>query len=245
MTPAQLSDVQRRAVRRELPADIESQVGGSTLEKSSLRLIGELLEELNAKTVIEFGSGLSTRYMADTLPTGDEFVLYSVENSRAFLDETMKRVKNRGKVVPCHAPLETYRDKGKSFVTYSAQYLSQIPAGKTFDMVLIDGPLGYFDREAPLYQVKDHLTAETVVLLDDSHRPNEQMALANWKRYWPEANVHSFGLEEPMTAVLIGNPKEREAAPWSVPDKSMSLVKTVGRLAFLWNHRLRGDQYRF
>lgn len=233
MTKEQIEQIYRDSQQQKLPAEIEERSGNATLKRSSLLFLRALAEALKPKVVVEFGSGLSTRLLADYVRQPLQVV--SVENSEYFLQGTLRAIREKSKVIACHAPLERYSHRGRWFLTYSPSYLEKIPSPA--ELVLIDGPLGFFQREAPLHQVLPSLARPAVVLLDDSHRLYEQQTLARWKKRYPDLEIVSFGAEEPITAILIPATLKENTSAWNLAERLESYVRTTRRLFYLWNQR--------
>jgi predicted O-methyltransferase YrrM len=227
---------------RDLPPEIAERAGRATLNPSSLKFLRHIAEKLSPRNILEFGSGLSTKLLTDFCP--GEFHVFSVDNSDHFLAETLGRLSAKEKVTALHAPLELFRDSGRWFVTYGKCYLSSLPASVEFDLVLVDGPLGFFQREAPLYQIAPRISKQGLVLLDDSHRTYEEKALRNWLRRWPSLQMVKFGPEEPLTAILGLGEARREPFQWPFTDRAESYARSLRRLFYLWNHRRKGNAFR-
>lgn len=227
--------------KQSLLASIEQRVSGATLRRSSLLFLKHLIETTQPKRIVEFGSGLSSELILNTV--SPDAILYSIDNSDVYLEKTKKNLEKFKNFIGLFAPLETFYSFGKQFITYSDRYLSQIPKGETVDLVLIDGPLGFFHREAPLYQMIPLLKPGTLIFLDDSHRPYEKKAVENWKKVWPNLRVIEFGESEPLRLIQIENPKEMNTNPFSAVETFGSFISSYRRLIYLWKHRLMGNPY--
>ena len=182
-----VSDLRRSSEEFVLGPGIEEGAGESTLSPAALRFLGTLVRSRQPRMVIEFGSGLSTRLILQALRNIPGSRLFSVENSKLYLEQTRVSIppEDEHHLVLVHAPLRPLLFKGKLSLTYSARTLrSELPSVAA-DLMLIDGPLAFrYGREAVLYAARPWLGDGTIVVLDDAGRPPEQAALSHWKAVW-------------------------------------------------------------
>jgi SAM-dependent methyltransferase len=62
--------------------------------------------------------------------------------------------------------------------------------GKTFDFVLVDGPMSTMvGRGGALYRLWDYLAPGARIYVDDANRPHERKIIAEWKRDFPAIDV--------------------------------------------------------
>jgi hypothetical protein len=134
--------------------------------------------------------------------------------------QTQNACREYDNVTYFHAPISPYRYKLKSFLTYKNNYTAKIPNEIQFDIVLIDGPLGFrYGREAPLYQIAAHLKPETIIVLDDAGREPEQRALANWRRVWRDKiSVEFFPGHKGLAVIQVHEPAVVHGFPFHVPE---------------------------
>lgn len=79
------------------------------------------------------------------------------------------------------APLVVREFGGKLVGAYAID-AAKLATREPVDLVVIDGPpVNLGGREGTLYQVMDYARAGTVVLLDDSKRPEERAAIRAWQ----------------------------------------------------------------
>lgn len=161
----------------------------SAMQPSAIQqVLNEII--LNDKnTIIEFGSGLSTLYIAALLKKR-KGVFFSVEHDQEWLERMREIVCNEGledNVKFVHAPLESSKLSLKNLLWYSKSELDRNIGGQKFDLVVVDGPLAY-QREIQLsrypalpYLVESRLLNDNYTLiLDDAQRPGEKEIIRRW-----------------------------------------------------------------
>ncbi|MFN0155548.1 MAG: class I SAM-dependent methyltransferase [Gaiella sp.] len=166
---------------------IEAAVTESTLSPPALRILGALIEAKPPHHVIEFGSGLSTRFFLQALRESPESHVYSIDDSAAYLEHTRATLaaEDAARVTLVHAPVRPLHFRGKLFLTYSRRALERALPAFTADLILIDGPPAFrYGREAVLYGALPWVGGGTTIVLDDAGRGPEQAALARWQELW-------------------------------------------------------------
>lgn len=118
----------------------------------------------NKRNILELGSGVSTKLMNlfdVRLLSVEENVEYfnNLNVSSEYIFLPYKKVK--------------YKNMSSRIYDGLEEYLK----GKKFNLIIVDGPLGYdvkISRIDLLHIVKNNITEDTVILLDDYHRSQEQ-----------------------------------------------------------------------
>jgi hypothetical protein len=158
-----------------------------SLGESAYQAILKDLRSIDAKNIVEFGSGTSTVRLSRDLPEAN---ILSIESDRAFLDQTRENLElhgGRANVRLVHKPLRWQRHGLSWFRSYE-------PGGfpDYVDAVLIDGPpiATRRGREACLYQVFAKSHVGTRFYLDDYRRDAEQQIVLNWLRAYRGALAH-------------------------------------------------------
>jgi hypothetical protein len=152
---------------------------GWSLGEIAYRAILEDLRSIDAKSIVEFGSGTSTLRLSRDLP---EATILSIEGDHAFFDDTWKNLELHGgpaQVELVRRPLCWQRHGLSWFRSYRP---GDFP--ERVDAVLIDGPpiATRRGREACLYQVFAKGHVGTRFYLDDYCREAEQQIVLNWLR---------------------------------------------------------------
>jgi len=216
----QIAQIYARSESYIIPQDVQSRITGSTLDARALKFLGALIETIQPVTCMEFGSGLSTFFTARLLSANSTSHLYSVDHSDYYMAQTQNACREYKNITFFCAPISPYWRKLKNFLTYKSDYAARIPDEVKFDVVLIDGPLGFrYGREAPLYQIAAHLKPETIIVLDDAGRDPEQRAIANWRRVWPDGlEMEYFHGHKGLAVIQIREPSKMVACPFRVSE---------------------------
>jgi predicted O-methyltransferase YrrM len=143
-------------------------------------------------SIIEFGSGLSTLFMAlvvkrFSLPTK----IITIESETAWVDRIEKKIYEMDlssiiTVVP--ATIIPMPSLGKENNWYDLNHLpSSILNSSPFDMVVIDGPPAYnenisLSRFMALPFIKNLLCDKYSIFLDDADRKGEKTVMSMWKQ---------------------------------------------------------------
>lgn len=134
-----------------------------------LLTIADIIKKYRPRLVVELGSGVSTLVAAKS---GARKII-SIDNSDEFAAKTVAMIKEhrvRGVEVRI-APLQPYANGSTWYDT------SKINDLKKIDLLIIDGPPGSKNPEArypALAELKDKLSANAVVIIDDVRREGER-----------------------------------------------------------------------
>lgn len=146
----------------------------------------------NRKSIVEFGTGVSTLYIAKLIHTLDLDVQFrSVDSNRDWLEKMRGYLVKYGldsKVQLIYAPIADtngrHSHKGQT-QWYDMTILDDALSGVSVDMILVDGPfaaLTPFARYSAVPFLKDKLASSFSVFLDDIGRAEEYEILAEWHR---------------------------------------------------------------
>lgn len=151
---------------------------GFSVGEEAFREIVRRFKDVEAKRIVEFGSGVSTARLAIEFPSAR---ILSVEHSRDFMTVTAAYVKSleRGEGVKLDLRPAEWRRVGPGVALSYAK--GEFPV--CVDAVLVDGPPGWMHRgrEACLYDVWKALRVGGVLILDDYERRAERAAGAAWR----------------------------------------------------------------
>jgi hypothetical protein len=185
------------------------------------------LRSIDAKVIVEFGSGTSTLRLSRDLP-GTRIL--SVEGDASFLDQTRSGLKEHGggaKLDLVHRPICWQRHGLGFFRSYEP---GSFPEG--VDAVLIDGPPleTRRGREACLYQVFPKTHVGTRFYLDDYRREAEQRIVANWLRAYGGALAHraTFEVDHRIAVLERVRDQYRRRVRWR--NTADSIVQTTKQL---------------
>lgn len=165
------------------------------LNAGSLRpiAISYILNEIminQKKSIIEFGSGISTLIIAKFFKENNiDGFIYSIEDNQNWANVLTEKLKNEQldryvKII--HAPLnERVDNKLGSFMWYNLAVLNE-EINREFDMVIIDGPKSFptenqHARSYALDFIANQLKTNVFILLDDTDRKGEMNIIEYFK----------------------------------------------------------------
>ncbi|HLV40377.1 class I SAM-dependent methyltransferase [Xanthomarina sp.] len=141
--------------------------------------------------IIEFGAGASTLYIAQLIKTLKlPTKLYSVESDQEWLTKMQNdilRFDLTDIVTFIYAPLTAVVEGlglGEQKLWYDSEKITDdLPNEQEFDLVIVDGPFGGgtpYARYSAIPFIKDRLSEEYGVFLDDTQRKDEQEITGLW-----------------------------------------------------------------
>src|SRR5207248_7774710 len=136
-------------------------------------------------------------------------LISSVDHDPQFNWGSGGAIEENGAKVKFHlAPLVVREFGGKLLGAYLIKP-EKLATKRPVDLVVIDGPpVNLGGREGTLYQVMDFVREGTLVLLDDSKRPEERVAIKAWQDNLGDAvTIRQLpGFAKGMTAIVINHP---------------------------------------
>lgn len=147
----------------------------------------------NRQSIIEFGSGASTLYIAQLIKVQNlNTRFYSVESDEIWIEKMkneLKKLDLEDQVNFILAPLKEVAPElrlNEQTLWYDTEKISKALNGKSesIDLVIVDGPYGGstpFARYSALPFIKTYLKKDFSVFLDDIHRSEEKIILQEWK----------------------------------------------------------------
>lgn len=137
--------------------------------------------------IIEFGSGISTIYLARLLANSDQY-FYSVDQNMNWIDnvrQILERENLAHHVRFIHAPLkpcELALEPGGYW--YDLDTIYEATDFDTFDLIIVDGPTHPATRcvrYPAVPAMKDYLAQKCTIIADDAQREPEQYMLSQWE----------------------------------------------------------------
>jgi predicted O-methyltransferase YrrM len=154
---------------------------GWGIGEESFRRIVEEMRAAGVRSIVEFGSGISSIRFALEFPEARSL---SIESNREWYESVQRMCDEHGtrNLTVSHRPLRWQMHSGALFLSYKPGELPE-----RVDAVLIDGPPTWTrrGREACLYQVMPRLSIGGHVFLDDFKRNREKTMLRNWQWSYP------------------------------------------------------------
>ncbi|WP_081649667.1 O-linked N-acetylglucosamine transferase family protein [Fodinicurvata sediminis] len=166
-----------------------------TMEKGPLALLKALFERVKPKTVVEFGSGISTAILARHLIDihgGDGDISYiTIDQSQEYLNEALARAETHatGLVRGKYAPVGDIEAGGRQTQCYQVtqKEWQELLDGRLVDIVIIDGPVGggpYGVRGArfgTVPMIAPYAANGALFTLDDAFRDTEIEISEQWQ----------------------------------------------------------------
>ena len=143
------------------------------------------------RTILEFGSGISTILMGRLIRknnTGAQIL--SIEHDQHWADLVRSAIRNEQMediISVVHAPLQPNSFAIGENLWYGLDIHDRLFAGFFFDMVVVDGPPAYeaskeFARYPALPFIHDRLAGQSTIFLDDADRNGEKWIIQQWER---------------------------------------------------------------
>ncbi|NKX93598.1 class I SAM-dependent methyltransferase [Sanguibacter hominis ATCC BAA-789] len=181
--PSAVLDLSQMADRVAGPGPVRwPTLGGWAATATTLHvLVAAILEADAHPTVLECGSGASSVWIASALRARGGGHLISLEHDPRFGNQTRQELRRLGldDLVDLRiAPLAPFSDGEDMW--YSTQTLTDIPE---LDIVLVDGPPGDaqpMSRQPAFPLLARHLRDGSLIVLDDTDRPDEQAVVKSW-----------------------------------------------------------------
>lgn len=146
----------------------------------------------NRQHIIEFGSGMSTLYIAKLIQTnGLPASFYSVESDKDWMNKMKRDLKNHhleDVVTFIYAPLTEVPSRfslSEQELWYDTRAIDEVLENQTIDLIIVDGPFGKstpYARYSALPFIQKRLEKNYSVFLDDFKRPDELVILEEWTK---------------------------------------------------------------
>jgi len=154
----------------------------SITRQCAVELYNEV-KRLNSRSIIDFGSGVSTLVFAlYASETGAKVV--SLETDKKWMEVTSSSLRKLGlidHVSLIHAPLRNMTHHKISNRSYDFDF----GVGKLYDFAFIDGPPESVGRHGTLPSIANHLAPNWHAWLHDGARPGERECVALWSKNLP------------------------------------------------------------
>lgn len=160
-----------------------------TMAPSNMLSLVSAIQYNGYRTIVECGAGVSTIMIANLLRQQGGGHLYSLEedpNWHQVVSAALVRDDLADYVTLIHAPLERHNGSGELW--YCSEATKTIAERVDhIDLLLVDGPksVGALSRYPALPEFIQLLNADSLVILDDSNRKNEQAVISKWKHAYP------------------------------------------------------------
>jgi predicted O-methyltransferase YrrM len=167
----------------------------------NLHLLVETLDRRKPKLIVELGSGISTLVIAAWLRESGQGRVISLDHEASWADKTTSYLKQAGLMDIAEVwttPLVPAESMGHVTNWYDISNCKW-PVD-SIDMLIVDGPPAWacgrnLARLPAVQMLKDHISNDGCILLDDAHRNGEIDILRMWMSQLP-----TFKLEVAATA---------------------------------------------
>jgi|GEM_PF-6768378 len=152
-------------------------------------LILQCIEDLEPELIVEFGSGVSTLIIADGLRRrGTPGKLLSIEHNEKYYEQTRSLITSNDleefvQLELCPISTVTINESEHRWYSQVVPKLTKFLAGGQVDFLLIDGPPAAtqkFARYPALPVIKQYLSLDALVILDDGAREDEEEIVRRW-----------------------------------------------------------------
>lgn len=219
---------------RLLPQSLSLDQGWRMGEASFSRIV-EQLRAAGARSIVEFGSGISSIRFALEFP---EARILAIESNREWYETVVRMRAEHGverNLTVSHRPLRWQMHAGALFLSYAPGELPE-----RVDAALIDGPPTWTrrGREACLYQVMPRLVEGGRVFLDDFHRNREKTMIRNWQWSYPGAFAISTIDTGHGICVLEKKARDAQRPHFSIRSFPDHVIEVLG---VIFTHPLRRE----
>lgn len=160
---------------------------------ATILYIWKQLHLVQPKTIVEMGSGVSTRLFSffaqqQELKGSNVPRIYSFDHDEHWLQLTENRLIESGLkqfVKLIHAPLTPFTWNGHADTCYEIPGNILLELDKSVDFFMIDGPPKDVGRSGTLPRLANHLSEGARIYLDDARRPGEIAAVGKWMNEYP------------------------------------------------------------
>jgi predicted O-methyltransferase YrrM len=158
-----------------------------------------VVHETRPGLVVEVGSGLSTLLVGLTLRRLGGGRVLGLEHDPAYAEATAKllaRFDVAAFAEVVHAPLMNYDIEGTTWRWYD---LAGIEVERPIDLLVVNGPprsTGPLARYPAVPLLAPHLAPGAVVILDDTHRPDESEIAARWASRFSDLTLEFLDFEK-------------------------------------------------
>lgn len=160
-----------------------------TLNIDVLRIIIEDIYLRDKINILELGSGNSTIILSYILKKLNSGKIYSIEHEEIFYNKTKKllEINNLNNVCELFfSSLEKIKINNEDFLWYKLDFINNID---NIDILIVDGPPAFIQKNSrfpALPLLKEKLSQNAVVYLDDGKREDEKSIIEEWRKLFPE-----------------------------------------------------------
>jgi len=192
----------------------------------NMHAILESLDRLQPRTVVEFGSGISTLLIASWLRESGGGQLISFDHDKEWAKRTQQHLDraNLSDFVSLHCvPLVETEIDGRTVFWYATEpaHFDAAPV----DFAVVDGPPAHLSiagmsRLPALATLNPYLSDKFFVALDDAHRAGEKEILRCWTVKSPDCRVICHATHTGLGCVERNGPRLATSSPCERPKEA-------------------------
>jgi hypothetical protein len=160
---------------------------GSSLRPSALVTVLNDITIHRRRSVVECGGGISTLFIARSLmqTSGRLFTIEHDPGWASLLRELLKRQGLQQTVTIIDAPMRPNDNAVNGGEWYDGDAVKRGLGETAVDLLLVDGPMAYnrelrFARYPAIPELRERLTRDATIILDDAHRKGERKIAQLW-----------------------------------------------------------------
>lgn len=164
----------------------------------TLAVVQHLCASLGLKHVLELGSGVSTLLLANGFRRAGAGHVLSIDDDARWAEqsaETIRRERLDGFAEVRVAPLVPVTAGGRQSQWYD---ISSLDPAARFDLIIVDGPPAWrgdsLARLPALYLLRQRLSTNGVLVLDDAQRGGETEIARRWQQDFPDLHFRMVGV---------------------------------------------------
>lgn len=175
---------------------------------SFMYILFRILDEVQPKNILEFGLGQTSKMTTQYANSFSNSKLLIIENDQIWIDKFSEKLNLNENIDIIQRGIEKFTHNDTENERYSD--LDEIVKDSKYDLIIIDGPLGYttvpeprqFDySRANIWNLIDNLADEFIIIMDDCERKGEQNTMDHMEELLTERdieyyNFRSTGLKE-------------------------------------------------
>lgn len=181
-------------LKRPLPS-----MRGAAISPDAAKIIVDLVLDKKSKTVIEFGSGVSTIIVSYLLKNFGAGKIISLDHNKEYVRVTRDNLYQHGvaefaKVI--YASLEINEFNKKKYKWYRKDFLQELDK---VDLVIVDGPprrVGKLARYPALPVLYEKLNDGASIIIDDAKRQSIQKMIKLWLEEYKDFDFEYFDTEK-------------------------------------------------
>lgn len=164
-----------------------------TLDVDLLKTIIDDIYQRDKVNILELASGNSTIILSYFLKKLNLGKIYSIEHDEIFFNKTKKLLEINNLNDVCElffSSLEKIKINNEDFLWYELDFINNI---ENIDILIVDGPPAFIQKNSrfpALPLLKEKLSQNAVVYLDDGKREDENKIIQMWQKLFPNFDFH-------------------------------------------------------